>query len=206
MANPRQRRKTRSSSHRPVSHSKHAKRNLKKMPPIRAPKLLQDAWDKKKTVRQNYAALGLVHDLNPSAAGGAEIFDVDVNQNDQTVSTSATDLTDPPTSRVNVPEDNGASGTVNSSPLPQLSTIPKGYGRIVRDEAGNVVRIDFPVEPSGALDDKWCEDMETSMDQREPELDALTREKWVEGMGNQTGRVLVVAKNHLVEGESVVCS
>lgn len=32
MANPRQRRKLRSSSHKPVSHSRHAKRNLKKTP------------------------------------------------------------------------------------------------------------------------------------------------------------------------------
>jgi len=32
MANPRQRRKSRSSSHKAVSHSRHAKRNLKKTP------------------------------------------------------------------------------------------------------------------------------------------------------------------------------
>ena len=32
MANPRQRRKARSSSHRPISHSRHAKRNMKKVP------------------------------------------------------------------------------------------------------------------------------------------------------------------------------
>ena len=31
MANPRQRRKARSSSHRPISHSRHAKRNMKKV-------------------------------------------------------------------------------------------------------------------------------------------------------------------------------
>ena len=32
MANPRQRRKARSSSHRPISHSRHAKTNMKKVP------------------------------------------------------------------------------------------------------------------------------------------------------------------------------
>ena len=32
MANPRQKRKQKSSSHRPVRHAKHAKKNLKKMP------------------------------------------------------------------------------------------------------------------------------------------------------------------------------
>lgn len=31
MANPRQRRKARSSSHRPISHSRNAKRNMKKV-------------------------------------------------------------------------------------------------------------------------------------------------------------------------------
>ena len=73
MANPRQRRKARSSSHRPISHSRHAKKNMKKVPrksyspcivnfnfltvmlvflAIRGPKALQEAWDKQKTVHQ----------------------------------------------------------------------------------------------------------------------------------------------------------
>ncbi|KIL69611.1 hypothetical protein M378DRAFT_97337 [Amanita muscaria Koide BX008] len=73
MVNPRQRRKARSSSHRPVSSSRRAKKKLKKTPPIRGPELLQNGWDKKKTVRQNYVTLGLVHTLNPIASGGHEI-------------------------------------------------------------------------------------------------------------------------------------
>ncbi|KAH9060100.1 hypothetical protein EDB87DRAFT_1551613, partial [Lactarius vividus] len=71
MANPRQRRKARSSQ-KPVRHSRQAKKLLKKQPPIRGPKALRDAWDKHKTVRQNYAALGLAASLNPRASGGAE--------------------------------------------------------------------------------------------------------------------------------------
>ncbi|KAJ7632192.1 ribosome biogenesis protein Nop16 [Roridomyces roridus] len=73
MANPRQRRKGRSGSHRPVG-ARHAQRNLRKMPPIRGPAstILSERWDKRKTVRQNYAALGLIHTLNPSASGGVE--------------------------------------------------------------------------------------------------------------------------------------
>lgn len=58
MANPRQRRKRH--GHAAVKSSRRQQKNLKKMPPIRGPKALQDAWDKEKTVRQNYAALGLV--------------------------------------------------------------------------------------------------------------------------------------------------
>jgi nucleolar protein 16 len=74
MVNPRQRRKVRS-SHKPVHHSRQAKKLLKKQPralgfflemsalptlilifdthqAIRGPKALQEAWDKHKTVRQ----------------------------------------------------------------------------------------------------------------------------------------------------------
>jgi len=71
MANPRQR-KARSSSHK-VNTSRHAKRNLRKMKHIRGPKALQDSWDNKKTVRQNYAALGLVGSLKQADSGGSEI-------------------------------------------------------------------------------------------------------------------------------------
>ncbi|KAG7086609.1 hypothetical protein E1B28_002553 [Marasmius oreades] len=201
MANPRQRRKSRSSSHRPVSHSKNAKRTLKKMPTIRAPKVLQDAWDKNKTVRQNYAALGLIHDLNPSAAGGAEVVDVDINQNDQTTHP----ITD---SAVSSTSENGSQGTSalgagKPALPPQGSTIPKGYGRIVRDEVGNVVRIDYSDEEhNDKLVDKRYQDVDTNMEQLEPELDTSIKEKWIEGMGRQTGRAQVIVKKHFVEGES----
>ncbi|KAF9001910.1 ribosome biogenesis protein Nop16 [Cyathus striatus] len=116
MANPRQRRKTRSSSHRPVSHSRHAKRNLKKTPPLRAPKILQDAWDKHKTVKQNYISLGLVHDLNPNAPGGSEQPSYPPNQNlDQSI--------------------------LHSNPIESSSSAP--LGRIIRDESGAVVRVEL---------------------------------------------------------------
>ncbi|KAG8733359.1 Nucleolar protein 16 [Ceratobasidium sp. 423] len=72
MATPRQRRKNRSGSHSAVKQSRRAKKNLRKHPAIKGPKALQDAWDKKKTVRQNYEAMGLVHSLNPIAQGGTE--------------------------------------------------------------------------------------------------------------------------------------
>src|SRR5712671_4385862 len=121
MANPRQRRKARS-AHKPVHHSRQAKKLLKKQPralgflvemsalptlisifythqAIRGLKILQEAWDKHKTVRQkyvysvrdreyliidgqlclchgsffaSYAALGLTVSLNPCTSGGTE--------------------------------------------------------------------------------------------------------------------------------------
>ncbi|KAJ3534599.1 hypothetical protein NMY22_g6860 [Coprinellus aureogranulatus] len=70
MANPRQRRKLRSGSHRPAI-STHSVCSPSYSPlAIKGPKALQEAWDKRKTVKQNYARLGLIHDLNPSAPGG----------------------------------------------------------------------------------------------------------------------------------------
>ncbi|KZV93352.1 hypothetical protein EXIGLDRAFT_768128 [Exidia glandulosa HHB12029] len=62
MANPRQRRKRHGQAK--VKSSRRQQKNLKKMPPIRGPKALQDSWDNDKTVRQNYAALGLVESFS----------------------------------------------------------------------------------------------------------------------------------------------
>ncbi|KIJ60671.1 hypothetical protein HYDPIDRAFT_98309 [Hydnomerulius pinastri MD-312] len=124
MANPRQRRKAKSSTHKAISHSKRAKKLLKKMPAIRGPKALQDAWDPSKTVRQNYLALGLQHNLNPISSGGSEL-----NPNN-TASASRT------------PYDDGTSGT--SQPRTVASELPKGFGRIVRDSTGAVIRVELP--------------------------------------------------------------
>lgn len=125
MANPRQRRKARS-SHKPVRHSRQAKKLLKKQPPIRGPKALRDAWDNHKTVRQNYAALGLAASLNPKSSGGAE---------------RAASVTQARTATNEVACINGPE------PPPLMSSegsngIPSGLGRIIRDETGQVVAVE----------------------------------------------------------------
>ncbi|KAL1947723.1 hypothetical protein VTO73DRAFT_13447 [Trametes versicolor] len=128
MANPRQRRKLRSGSHKPVHHSRRAKKILKKQPPIRGPQVLQEAWDPRKTVRQNYEALGLVSTLTPTASGGTEKplishpdhDDEELAESQPEASTSAAASTSQPS---------GASG------------LPKGYGKIIRDADGNIVDI-----------------------------------------------------------------
>lgn len=125
MANPRQRKKLRSGSHKPVHHSRRAKTLLKKQPPIRGPKVLQDAWDKQKTVRQNYEALGLVATLNPTPSGGVER------------TWSASDGRE-------TPADASTSSKGSSSqkaPKPSTDILAKGYGRIIRDEKGNIVDV-----------------------------------------------------------------
>jgi len=124
MANPRQRRKARSSSHAAVKQSRRASKNLRKHPAIKGSKLLQDAWDRKKTVRQNYEGLGLVYTLNPIAQGGAE---------GPVLSTR----TEP------IPAPKPAADSTSSK------TIPRGYGKIVRDENGAVLRIELPEADEG---------------------------------------------------------
>ncbi|KAK7693330.1 hypothetical protein QCA50_002898 [Cerrena zonata] len=143
MANPRQRRKLRSGTHRSVSHSRRAKTLLKKQPPIKGPKILQDAWDKHKTVRQNYEALGLAASLAPTASGGMErrhhLQEPLSNASTLEVSTS----------------ENSVAGQTQTA-------IPKGYGRIIRDENGNAVDIelaDDETDPQETLEHKLVEDI-----------------------------------------------
>ncbi|KAF8163153.1 ribosome biogenesis protein Nop16 [Crassisporium funariophilum] len=151
MANPRQRRKARSSSHKAVSHSRHAKRNLKKTPPIRGPKVLQEAWDKQKTVRQNYASLGLSLNLNPSAHGGVELI--------SSASNEAADVQDSP-----------SSSSINIDGPP----IPSGFGRIIRDEAGNISGFQLNQAEEQRKDPEPAD-----MEVLEPETDANVRQRWV---------------------------
>ncbi|KAI0273783.1 ribosome biogenesis protein Nop16 [Gloeopeniophorella convolvens] len=125
MANPRQRRKTRS-SHKPVHHSRQAKKILKKQPPVRGPKLLQEAWDKHKTVRQNYAALGLAVSLNPNTAGGVECAAAVTEARTAANEATSIDASGPSVS---------TSGGIDRD-------IPQGFGRIVRDEHGRVIAVD----------------------------------------------------------------
>ncbi|KAJ7702324.1 ribosome biogenesis protein Nop16 [Mycena rosella] len=160
MANPRQRKKARSSSHKPVSHARHAKRNLKKTPPIRGPAILSERWDKRKTVRQNYAALGLIHTLNPSASGGVEPIETATGHSED----SPVNLTDASTS----------SQTNTARP------IPKGHGRIIRDEDGNVLRIELAQEDEEMPDD---DGREKNMEELGPDVDPGIIQKWVTGLG-----------------------
>ncbi|KAI0313077.1 ribosome biogenesis protein Nop16 [Amylostereum chailletii] len=143
MANPRQRRKQRSSTHKAVQHSRRAKTLLKKQPPIRGPKALQEAWDKKKTVRQNYATLGLAMSFNPRAAGGVERVETSLE--------------------VDGEEEEGEMGEPDSAAggsQAAKGAIPKGYGRIIRDGEGNVLSVEMGDEEGlgegGEASDEEC--------------------------------------------------
>ncbi|KAI0831186.1 ribosome biogenesis protein Nop16 [Trametes gibbosa] len=135
MANPRQRRKLRSGSHKPVHHSRRAKKILKKQPAIRGPKVLQDAWDAHRTVRQNYEALRLVATLNPIASGGTE----------RRLSTHADHAHDEH-SGDGVEREASTSAAGSGSRAGGAGAVPKGYGKIIRDTEGNVVDIQLADE------------------------------------------------------------
>ncbi|WVQ99834.1 nucleolar protein 16 [Kwoniella sp. CBS 9459] len=119
MANPRQRNKAKShKSHGPSSNSiRRMHQKLRKAPPLKGPEVLQESWDKKKTVFQNYAALGLLPKIPIP----------------QTASSSRSQ-------RVKLP----------AVPA-EVEEAPKvGFGRIIRDEEGNVIDIVIDEEPEEA--------------------------------------------------------
>ncbi|KAI8998746.1 ribosome biogenesis protein Nop16 [Trametes punicea] len=160
MANPRQRRKLRSGSHKPVQHSRRAKKLLKKQPPIRGPKVLQEAWDPRKTVRQNYEALGLAASLNPIASGGTE----------RKISSSQ-------------PAHGDRSETqpeASSSKPTAANGVPKGYGKIIRDADGNVVDVQLGDEE----DEKEAEAMEEVLDDIPDPTEDDQAAGWV-GLGSE---------------------
>ncbi|BEJ12800.1 hypothetical protein CspHIS471_0212600 [Cutaneotrichosporon sp. HIS471] len=109
MANPRQRSKAKShQSTKPnLAQKKRMHAKLKKAPPLRGPETLQNAWDKKKTVFQNYAALGLL----------------------------------PSIPIPNQPERNQRVKLPLLPPTEDAAAPKIGFGRIVRDEEGNVIDI-----------------------------------------------------------------
>ncbi|KAI0374771.1 hypothetical protein BV20DRAFT_935035 [Pilatotrama ljubarskyi] len=146
MANPRQRRKLRSGSHKPVQHSRRAKKLLKKQPPIRGPKILQEAWDPRKTVRQNYEALGLAATLNPIASGGTE----------RPISAQAGH--EERSEEQQQPEASTSSATAALKPA-GANGVPKGYGKIIRDALGNIVDVQLgdeetDEEGTGAMEEE----------------------------------------------------
>jgi len=166
MANPRQRRKARSSSHTAVSHSRHAKRNLKKTT-IRGPKVLQDAWDKHLTVRQNYANLGLVVTLDPSAHGGVEKL-LGLETGGQ------------------ASQQQQAAASSSSAPSNAVVNVPSEFGRIIRDAAGNILGVEMNEEETEELQPEEM-DMEQDLESR---MDHKIREQWTTDFSKSTAAAM----------------
>jgi nucleolar protein 16 len=156
-------------------------------PALRAPKLLQDAWDRHLTVKQkyvvlspdlslsvsyrritapapSYTALGLLPSLNPRAKGGAE---------------TVPDVTLLP--KFAPPAANTAG----------VSSVPKGHGRIIRDEHGNVLDVQL------SEDDRDEEMGESQRDKEDETPWGATMEDW----GNE-GKAMpkIEGKTEVIKG------
>jgi nucleolar protein 16 len=82
---------------------------------------------------RSYLALGLQHDLNPIPSGGSE---VNVSRTVDPINTCQLHPT--PSS----PTIDDVRSYVSEGPTVR-SALPKGFGRIVRDSSGNVVRVEL---------------------------------------------------------------
>ncbi|KAK8854955.1 nucleolar protein 16 [Kwoniella newhampshirensis] len=124
MANPRQRAKAKSHKNRKPGPNalKRLRQKEKKAPVLQGPEVLQAGWDKKKTVFQNYAALGLLPSIPvPKGASSSR------------------------SQRVKLPQVPAAN---------ELEGVKVGFGRIIRDEEGNVVDIVIDEEEQEEKEDE----------------------------------------------------
>ncbi|BGP04153.1 Nucleolar protein 16 [Rhodotorula toruloides] len=184
MVNPRQRRKARSGIAK-ASASKRSLKNQKKVT-IKGPELLVKGWDRKKTVRQNYAALGLLPSLNPRQAGGLE---ADPNVTPFAISSATPDTLealersledDEEMDEEDEEEEETVKADKGKGKATEDAPLKPGMARIIRDEKGNVVKIivggengeeieEKVVEPSRTGAESDDEDEEESQDDEEEE-------------------------------------
>lgn len=123
----------------------------------------------------SYSRLGLVHDLNPVASGGGEKHLQSRNGKQDAV-----------ISNVDIP-------TVDESPTTEgAKYLPKGFGRIIRDEAGNVIGVELPEEE----DRQAIETEDETMESLEPEISDEVRSRWTCHSSGDVGQNAV----GLVEG------
>ncbi|BGP58626.1 hypothetical protein JCM8202_006397 [Rhodotorula sphaerocarpa] len=150
MVNPRQRRK-RFSGTAKTSASKRTLKNQKKVT-VKGPEELVKGWDRKKTVRQNYAALGLLPSLDPRQSGGVEadplavpyavssatpatVEDLDAILEDAEMQPSSDESDGEETDRK-------GKGKARAAPEPPVQEeLKPGMARIIRDETGKIVKI-----------------------------------------------------------------
>jgi nucleolar protein 16 len=118
----------------------------------------------------------LVHDLNPVASGGGE------KRLEPRYGLKAAEV-----SNEDIPVAREPS-TAESS-----KSLPKGFGRIVRDEAGNVIGVELPEEE----DRQAIETEDETMESLEPEISDEVRSRWTCHNSEDVGQNAV----GLVEGE-----
>lgn len=120
----------------------------------------------------SYAALGLIHDLNPTAAGGSEPIEVRSRTEDRQIA---------------------------STPLESPPPIRKGFGKIIRDDAGNVLRIELPEDDNETLAEKRQDEGLS-----EPEVDGAVLKPWVTDLGCCEKIKLSSGDRNVVQGEDSI--
>ncbi|KAJ1731985.1 Nucleolar protein 16 [Coemansia sp. Benny D160-2] len=102
--------------------------------------LLRDKWDKSLTVSENYRNLGLVSRLNGISGGIVKnVIPAHQEKTDDTAAVAGEDGGDPE----------------ESTEAALKKSIPRGYGLIERDEAGNVINVIMPDEEANPLDSDY---------------------------------------------------
>lgn len=76
---------------------------------------------------------------------------------------------------------NGPSDT--NTPSAATSAIPKGYGKIIRDADGKVLRVEFAEAEEEDDHAPAAEEEQTGEEMRDPEMDARVRSHWVTELG-----------------------
>lgn len=88
---------------------------------------------------------------------------------------------------------------------PGPSKIPRGYGRIIRDESGNIVDVELAEDEDGRDDqeDLREKDMEELRQEMEDGMDPAVLRRWVRGANSEpsTQRVGANPQSRVVEGE-----
>ena len=126
-------------------HGTHLKPSAKSQFTV-ANRLMQGEYGRRidQPLLRSYRALGLQHDLNPISSGGSE---VNCNHTVDPVNTCQ-------------PHPSASSSTIDDarsyvSEGPRVTSgLPKGFGRIVRDSSGNVVRVELPSDEEAGLASK----------------------------------------------------
>lgn len=126
----------------------------------------------------SYASLGLIHDLNPSASGGIEPLENQGRREDNDI----------PMASTSQPEGSASS-----------STIPKGFGKIIRDESGNILRIEMAEGEEEEPQDEKTQDMEM----QEPDVPGAVFGQWVTDLGGGEKSNLETGDSDVVKGEHV---
>lgn len=136
---------------------------------------------------RSYLALGLQHDLNPISSGGSELNSsrtIDPINTRHPHSTASTD---------------NAQSSVSEGPT-VAPALPQGFGRIIRDSSGNVVRVELPSDEEAgyASKQKVVIDAPVVMTESELRIWAQDHSETWRGVGSGDMEDTIVQGQHLI--------